>query len=134
MNPDTVKIPLANLKALSSKRPAGYYDDVVGSGEVIGDSVYVSKENYVALTAKYRAPSINKPIADTARTAIFNFFANPFVCDWEGCNELHALYAEDLNKLAAGCSNCQLNAIKTKYSKLIVAKLNELSTKPTDNN
>lgn len=60
------------------------------------------------------------------------FFANPFICDWEGCNQLHEQYVSDISKIK-GCTSCQMNGVKARYAKLITTKLNELSAKPADN-
>lgn len=48
-----MKIKLASIQRMAAHRPAGYYEDVVGRGQIEGDILVLSAASYAALRAKY---------------------------------------------------------------------------------
>lgn len=49
----THKISLQSVRAIISNRPLGYYQDVISSGRVEGDVLFIEHDSYVALRQKY---------------------------------------------------------------------------------
>lgn len=49
-----IKIPISQVRELAAVRPAGYLDEVLASGSVVGDAVEIEYEIYTALVRKYR--------------------------------------------------------------------------------
>lgn len=58
---------------MAAHRPAGYYEDVVSRGKVVGDQLELSPEAYADLVAKYQQPAENWP----AWTLVVSLFATP---------------------------------------------------------
>jgi hypothetical protein len=48
-----MKIELAALRKLATKRPEGYYEDVVSRGRTDGDFLYIHPRDYQELRTKY---------------------------------------------------------------------------------
>lgn len=72
-----IKLSLDELKTVSAKRLPGYYDEVIGSGHVEGDVLFLDDKVYVALRGKYsaRLPALTtqaKNIIGAARKALVN--------------------------------------------------------------
>lgn len=51
-----VKIAISEIKSRAAFRPRGYYDDVVGAGEVANGVVTLSACAYASLVKKYTVP------------------------------------------------------------------------------
>lgn len=58
---------------MAAHRPAGYYEDVLSRGTVVGDQLELSPEAYADLVAKYQPPAQNWP----AWTLVVSLFAAP---------------------------------------------------------
>ena len=49
-----ISVPLQQVRALADERPAGYLDEVISSGRLVGDTVEIEDETHAALVRKYR--------------------------------------------------------------------------------
>lgn len=49
-----ISVPLSQVRELAAVRPAGYFDDVLASGRVVGDAVEIDDDTHAALVRKYR--------------------------------------------------------------------------------
>jgi hypothetical protein len=54
MQHGAIVIPFLELRARAAERPAGYFEDVVASGTVVGESVHLSLAAHRRLVAKYQ--------------------------------------------------------------------------------
>lgn len=67
--------------------------------------------------------SPKSPLITKQQRKLFEFFAEPYMCDWDGCNELHESYVKEKKAIAGTCTSCQMSRIRAKYSKLILDKI-----------
>lgn len=51
---DSVKFNLNKVKEVAKNRPIGYYEDVIGSGTIIGDYVEIDRIKAIELVEKYQ--------------------------------------------------------------------------------
>lgn len=54
MQHGTITIPFAELRARAFERPEGYFEDVIASGTVVGESVQLSLAAHRRLVAKFQ--------------------------------------------------------------------------------
>lgn len=102
-----VAVRLSALKA--ADRPEGYYEEVVGSGEVKGDRVYLTPEVYHRLSAKY-APTLplSQRIKNFASSAAKHLAAGLPMCSQEEIDRRYAIcqgceFHKDGACLKCGC-------------------------------
>lgn len=64
-----VKIQLQHISDMAKHRPAGYYEDVLSSGVVVGDTLVLDDAVYNALCRKYRPtmPGISEMVGNFAK-------------------------------------------------------------------
>jgi hypothetical protein len=64
-----VKLALIQIEKNKTKRPNGYYEDVVSSGKVEGEHLILENDVFVTLANKYRTKvEPKKPIQNFARS------------------------------------------------------------------
>lgn len=116
-------LSLAKLRKSAEQKPVGYLEDVISAGTVNGDSLTLSTEAYIKLSAKY-SPGRKSMVLQTKETEFLiaedqrklaAFFNDDYVCDFPGCAELKQSYEKEVAILGKNCPQCQLIALRQKY-------------------
>jgi hypothetical protein len=67
-----MKILIQDIRDRAAERPPGYVNDCISRGQVIGDSLELSDEQFEILKAKYRSelPGLNEMLSDFASAVL----------------------------------------------------------------